>query len=42
MREQAEKDRLIPEIERFKKLIEEQHQGIADNDLAIEQENQNN
>jgi len=25
MREQAEKDRLIPEIERFKKLIEEQH-----------------
>ena len=36
MREQAERDRLIPEIERFRKLIEEQHQGITENDFAIE------
>ena len=38
MKEQREKDRLIPEIERFQKMIADMHKTIANNEIAIEKE----
>lgn len=38
MKEQKEKDRLIPEIERYKKLIMETELAITNNNKAIAQE----
>ena len=40
MKEQREKERLLPEIERFKQLIDSTHKSIADNEASIEKENQ--
>ena len=38
-KEQDEKDRLVPEIDRFRKMIEDMHNNIRINEVNIEKEN---
>ena len=40
MKKKQEKDKLIPEIERYRKLISEAHLAIKQNDIQIEKESQ--
>ena len=40
MKEQREKERLLPEIDRYRRLIDDVHKQIETNETCIEKENQ--